>query len=101
MRHWRFIGMFLLAGFSCLTATPLDYGRDIRPILSDACYNCHGPDGKARKAKLRLDDRASALKSGVIAEGEMLKRLTSTDPDVQMPPPDSNRNLGAADRASV
>jgi len=101
MRHWRFIGMFLLAGFSCLAATPLDYGRDIRPILSDACYNCHGPDGKARKAKLRLDDRAAALKSGVIAEGEMLKRLTSTDPDVQMPPPDSNRNLGTADRAKL
>jgi len=93
--------MFLLAGFSCLAAAPLDYGRDIRPILSDACYNCHGPDGKARKAKLRLDDRAAALKSGVIAEGEMLKRLTSTDPDVQMPPPDSNRNLSKADRAKL
>jgi len=101
MKHWPYIGMFLLAGFSCLAAAPLDYGRDIRPILSDACYNCHGPDGKARKAKLRLDDRAAALKSGVIAEGEMLKRLTSTDPDVQMPPPDSNRNLGAADRAKL
>jgi len=101
MKHWPYIGMFLLAGFSCLAAVPLDYGRDIRPILSDACYNCHGPDGKARKAKLRLDDRAAALKSGVIAEGEMLKRLTSTDPDVQMPPPDSNRNLGAADRAKL
>ena len=93
--------MFLLAGFSCLAAEPLDYGRDIRPILSDACYNCHGPDGKARKGNLRLDDRDAVLKTGVIAEGEMLKRLTSTDPDVQMPPPDSNRNLSAADRSKL
>ena len=93
--------MFLLAGFSCLAAAPLDYGRDIRPILSDACYNCHGPDGKARKGNLRLDDRDAVLKTGVIAEGEMLKRLTSTDPDVQMPPPDSNRNLSAADRSKL
>ena len=66
-------------------------------MLSDACYNCHGPDGKARKGKLRLDDRVGALESGVLADGEMLKRLTSTDPDLQMPPPDSNRNLSDED----
>ena len=82
-------------------AAPLDFARDIRPMLSDACYNCHGPDGKARKGKLRLDDRVGALESGVLADGEMLKRLTSTDPDLQMPPPDSNRNLSDANRAKL
>ena len=82
-------------------AAPLDFARDIRPVLSDACYNCHGPDGKARKGKLELHDRAGAMKSGVLNDGEMLARLTSDDPDEQMPPPDSNRNLSAADRAKL
>ena len=66
------IGVIWLAGLGVLTATPLDFARDIRPVLSDACYNCHGPDAKARKAKLRLDDRAAALESGVFDEDEML-----------------------------
>ena len=101
MKHWPYIGIFLLARFSCLAAAPLDYGRDIRPILSDACYDCHGPDAKARKAKLRLDDRSAALESGVFDDGEMHKRLTSTDPDLQMPPPDFNRVLRPANRAKL
>ena len=101
MKHWPYIGIFLLARFSCLAAAPLDYGRDIRPILSDACYDCHGPDAKARKANLRLDDRPAALGSGVFDDGEMLKRLTTTDPDLQMPPPDFNRVLHPANRAKL
>ena len=82
-------------------AAPLDFARDIRPLLSDACYNCHGPDAKARKGDLRLDDRAAALGAGVLADGEMLRRLTSTDPDERMPPPESNRVLSDENRTKL
>ena len=82
-------------------AAPLNYARDIRPILSDACYNCHGPDKKARKAKLRLDNRLAAMESGVFSDGEMMARLTSNDPEVRMPPPDSNRVLSDEDRSKL
>ena len=56
--------------FLCSMASgeQLDFARDVRPVLSDACYHCHGPDAKVRKAKLRLHDRAAALEAGVIAE---------------------------------
>ena len=89
--------------FLCSMASgeQLDFARDVRPVLSDACYHCHGPDPKVRKAKLRLHDRTAALEAGVIADGEMLRRLTSDDPDERMPPVDSNRPLRDADRAKL
>ncbi|HJO53207.1 MAG TPA: PSD1 and planctomycete cytochrome C domain-containing protein [Verrucomicrobiota bacterium] len=97
---------FLLCVLLCLGALSLkaekvDFARDIRPVLSDACYSCHGPDKKARKAKLRLDDRKTAVESGVFSDGEMLARLTSTDPDERMPPPGSNRVLNPEDRVKL
>ena len=79
----------------------LDFARDIRPVLSDACYHCHGPDAKARKAKLRLHDRAAALEAGVLSDGEMLHRLTSNEQEERMPPADSNRPLRDKDRAKL
>ena len=82
-------------------ADDLDFTRDIRPLLSDACYNCHGPDSNARQADLRFDDRAVVLEADVLASGEMLRRLTSNDPDVRMPPPDSTRVLRPDNRATV
>ena len=86
--------MKLALTFSCsllllcefVKAAELDFARDIRPLLSDKCYNCHGPDEKARKAKLRLDDQVEVLEAGVLSDGEMLKRLTSDDPEERMPP---------------
>src|SRR6185503_17450971 len=80
----------------------VDYGRDILPILSDNCYQCHGPDEKARKAKLRLDRKESAfrvmddvtvIKPGDSRNSELVRRITNTDPDEMMPPPKSNRKL--------
>ena len=91
----------LFVGLLSSTAAPLDFARDIRPLLSDACYNCHGPDAKARKAGLRLDDRVAAHDSGVLTNGEMLRRLTTTDPDERMPPPESNRTLTDEQRAKL
>ncbi len=89
----------LLGGLA--QAADFDFVQEVRPVLSDSCYNCHGPDAKARKGKLRLDDRAAAFKSGVLTDDEMLKRLTSKDPDERMPPPDSKRVLRPKDRAKL
>jgi hypothetical protein len=77
---------------------PLEFNRDIRPILSENCFYCHGQDGQKREADLRLDDRQAAIDSGAIVPGDpgastILERIHSTDPDVLMPPPDSNRRL--------
>ncbi len=76
----------------------LDFNRDIRPILSENCFYCHGQDGNKREADLRLDVRAAAIDGGAIAPGDLLKselitRIDSADPDVVMPPPKSNRRL--------
>lgn len=75
-----------------------DYNRDIRPLLADHCFACHGADEKAREAKLRLDDRAAALAAGAIKPGDaegsgLYQRLVSHDPDEVMPPPESKKPL--------
>ena len=69
----------------------ITFNRDVRPILSDKCFFCHGPDSAKREAELRLDVRDVAVASGAIvpdkpAESEMLRRILSHDPDEQMPP---------------
>ena len=84
-----------------LRAGDVDFAREIRPVLSDACYNCHGPDAKARQADLRLDQREAALKAKVLSSGEMLRRLNSDDPKIRMPPHDSTRVLRPGDRARL
>ncbi|MDA9841026.1 hypothetical protein N9C08_04255, partial [Rubripirellula sp.] len=76
----------------------IEFGKHIRPILSDTCYTCHGPDPEARSTDLRLDDRDSAMQSGILESGEMLRRILSENPDDQMPPPESNRPLTTGDR---
>jgi hypothetical protein len=83
-------------------AAPVDFNHDIQPILSDNCYHCHGPDEKARKAKLRLDTKEGAFRvkdgKAVIRPGdakasELVRRITTDDQDDLMPPPDSHRKL--------
>jgi hypothetical protein len=72
------------------------FSRDILPILSQNCFQCHGPDEKARKAKLRLDNRQGALRvitPGNIAASELFRRISSDDPDERMPPAKTNRVL--------
>lgn len=95
-------GVFALCHLSALAAPEagkkLEFNRDIRPILSDNCFQCHGPDKGNRKAKLRLDDRASAIekeafKPGHPDESEMIRRIFATDPDDHMPPADSHKKL--------
>lgn len=79
----------------------LDFANDIRPILSDACYHCHGPDVRSREADLRLDVRQAAIDAEVLTSGTMLKRLMSEEPDVRMPPANSKRQLQPQDRAKL
>jgi hypothetical protein len=100
-----FLRLMLLYGSSLLCgllqAEELSFSKDVRPLLSDACFHCHGPDSKARKAKLRLDDRTSAIKAGILTNGEMIERLLSKDPEERMPPPESKRILRPKDRAKL
>ena len=92
---------------ACLAAEPpLDFNRDIRPILSENCLYCHGQDPAKREADLRLDDRSAAIAAGAIVPGEpgsssLLERIHSTDPDVLMPPPNSNRTLSEQQKATL
>ena len=81
---------------------PVAFNRDIRPILSDNCYSCHGPDKDKRKAKLRLDTHDGlfdAIKDrrpivpGKPDQSEMYRRITSTDPDELMPKSGSGKTL--------
>ncbi len=101
--------MKIPAALLCLVATRAiaadapDFSRDVRPILSQHCFKCHGPDDKARKGGLRLDIRESAMKeakSGGIAlvpgkpdQSELVARIFSTDEDELMPPPSAKRPL--------
>jgi hypothetical protein len=79
---------------------PVDFRRDVLPILSDNCFLCHGPDAQARKADLRLDLKEGALRTkepvvvpGRSGESELVRRVSSGDADEVMPPPKSGRKL--------
>ena len=91
---------FVLGATSVAVAAdkPVDFVRDVRPILSDTCFKCHGPDENARQGELRLDLEVAArkvLSPGKPADSELLKRITSRDPDHRMPPADSKRTLSS------
>lgn len=88
-----------------------DFNVDVRPILSDNCFRCHGPDAGSRKAKLRLDLAESAYAELPESKGkhaivpghpdrsELIRRITSSDPDVRMPPPATHKTLSPAQAA--
>ncbi len=103
----RLFALLLLVGSPIFAeaATALDFNRDVRPILADHCFHCHGQDAQKREAELRLDERASAtaVRDGHAAivpgkpEGsELVKRLLTNDPDDLMPPPEAKRPLTPA-----
>jgi hypothetical protein len=79
------------------TPVPLvRFGRDILPILSENCFKCHGPDEKARKAKLRLDQpkgMQTVIVPGKSAASELVRRINATSEEGGMPPAKSNRQL--------
>ena len=78
----------------------LDFNRDVRPILAENCFYCHGQDANKRQANLRLDQRDAAVEGGAIVPGDLAaseawQRILSDNPDELMPPPKSNRRLSA------
>jgi hypothetical protein len=97
--------LFLLAS----TASALDFNRDVRPVLAQQCFTCHGMDDHGRKGKLRLDLSESAYgagKSGEIAivpgkpdASEVVKRILSTDEDEVMPPPHTKKVLSDKEKS--
>jgi len=105
--------LFALACFLCIASpvlsadpVPVDFNRDVRPILSSQCFQCHGPDEKARKAKLRLDIREEAVKAGAFVPGkpeasELVKRVCSTDEDTRMPPAKAKKPPLAASQIAL
>lgn len=90
-------------GGACLpaiTAAAVDYAREVRPILAENCFQCHGQDAETRKGKLRLDTREGQGKTGVIVAGrpqdsELIARIFSPHDDEVMPPPEAKRVLTA------
>jgi hypothetical protein len=109
---WRRILRLALTAVGCVIAwggmplmtdgAEVNFSRGIRPLLSDRCYRCHGPDEKERQAGLRLDQRdaafaprdgGAAIVAGKAAESVIWQRITSTDPTLRMPPPESGKTL--------
>ena len=100
------IGLLLFFGSTVAFTSSqrrIDFNREIRPLLSDKCFVCHGPDAPNLKSKLRLDVEESAksdlgrgrraITPGNPAQSELVRRITSTDDLVRMPPVDSGHQL--------
>ena len=86
----------LLPGTWASADEPIDFNRDVRPILSENCFVCHGFDESSREADLRLDSREGAIAGLAIVPGKpdesgLIERIISDDPDEQMPPADSHK----------
>lgn len=88
-----------LGWMSAGEAQTVDFNRDVRPILSDKCYFCHGPDEENRQSGLRLDVRDEAI--DCIESGELLDRIHEEDEDLLMPPPESNLSLTDQDKETL
>jgi len=93
----------LLYQASPAAAAEISFNRDIRPILVEHCFSCHGADSGSRQADLRLDRRDDAIEFGAIAAGDpdsspMLDRVFSDDPEEVMPPPATKKPLSAAQK---
>src|SRR5262245_22447783 len=99
MLRCRLFAILLLATLGVARGAEIThpkFGRDIRPILSENCFFCHGADANKRKAKLRLDIPEGPVERKVIVPGkpeesELITRIGSKDEEERMPPPDSKR----------
>lgn len=93
--------VLLLQGYAT-AQDEIRFDRDIRPILSDKCYHCHGPDEQHREADLRLDLESAAMETAITPgdadHSELVARIRSNDPDMVMPPPDSNKTLDVREK---
>lgn len=125
-RVWIYFTLFLLSVLlsNCQAALPeevetayqdlpdqIDFNFHIRPLLSDRCYSCHGPDENTREAGLRLDQEEAAFAQqesgrpaftkGNLTKSSAWQRIISDDPDFQMPPPSSHLSLSSYDKALI
>ena len=120
-----FACLSILAAFSCSLELPpdvqeayhelpekIDFNFHIKPILSDRCYKCHGPDDNARKVDFRLDlkemafaklkeSKGHAFVKGNVSKSVAWRRITSNDPDFHMPPPESKLSLSIEEKALI
>ena len=107
-----FLPGFVSLGMVAAAAdTAVEFNRDIRPILSDNCFACHGPDEKTRQSGLRLDladagrskldSGKTAIVAGKVADSELVRRILSHDPSEQMPPRESGKRLTVAQKESL
>ncbi|MDC0302729.1 hypothetical protein OAL23_01025 [bacterium] len=97
-----FCALFIKGGLLNAGEEAPDFNREIRPILAENCFHCHGPDEKSREGGLRLDSYEGATEGGEFAEAvvpgkpdesEVILRIHSDDAEELMPPPDSKRTL--------
>jgi hypothetical protein len=99
--------LLVLTGVQVVPATAqpkVEFNRDVRPILSDNCFQCHGPDKKKRKADLRLDQAdgiGDAFGETTLEDNEAWQRLISTDDKYRMPPPTAHRDITAKEKAII
>ncbi|HAY82674.1 MAG TPA: hypothetical protein DCY79_22935 [Planctomycetaceae bacterium] len=99
VRWWSGVCAILMLAVSVGAARAVEtvqFNRDIRPILADHCFHCHGPDSASRKAELRLDEEAAmreVVEAGDAAASELIARITHTDREQRMPPADAEQPL--------
>ena len=92
----RWIITLALAAVAWAASKPVDFDREIRPMLADNCFACHGPDEQQRKAKLRLDTKEEAYRviaSGDAAKSRLYQRISAVNPAMRMPPRGADRTL--------
>ncbi len=92
------VGFIVLIPASVRGDDKIEYNRDIRPILAENCFACHGPDSASRKAKLRLDQFDAAVKAGAITPGkpndsELVRRIVAEDVNERMPPHEDGQEI--------
>jgi hypothetical protein len=103
--------LFATAAVATAADPTPDFNRDVRPLLSQKCFKCHGPDDSRRESGVRLDGRDTAIGTGdsglkIIVPGrpddsELVRRIEAADPDMVMPPPSSNLELSAAEKQTL
>jgi cytochrome c553 len=99
LRSFTFaVASIFFCAATCFAQESVDYAKDIKPLLAENCFACHGTDAETRAADLRLDEREAAIDAGAIEPGDadastLVERLYEEDPDVIMPPPKSGKKL--------
>lgn len=104
--HRLLLPVLVLALPAAAADRPIDFNRDVRPILSNTCFACHGPDEKSRKVDLRIDQRQAAIAGEVLVPGkpddsELLRRVLTDDADELMPPAKTGKKLTTAEKETL